>query len=303
MRRSRIFGAVVVLVLVAALATGVGKTLAADHPGMLSNVPSIVAPRPGLPFQYQLQTAPGVPFVRTGGIVLSLCRAPVAGGTRCIRPSVFDIDLYGPGGTTPNRTAVRDIVAAGGYAICYVDAGTWENWRPDAKSFPKSVLGRPNGWPGERWLDIRDRAVLLPIMTERVRRCRQAGFQAVEFDNVDGFTNDTGFPLTASEQLEYNRDLAAIAHRAGLAAGLKNDYSQVRTLEPTFDFAVDESCWIYRECQLLEPFVTHHKAVFDVEYGLSPARLRRYCFTVTRMGISGVGKNLSLFALPWEPCG
>lgn len=303
MRRSRAFGAALVLVLIATPAVGPGRARTADHVVVVSKVSQIVAPKPGLPFQYQLQTGPGSRFAATGGIDVSLCRAPAIGAKRCVRPRVFDIDLYGPNGTTPNATAVHDIVAAGSYAICYVDAGTWESWRPDANRFPSSVLGRPNGWPGERWLDIRDRAVLLPIMAGRVRKCREAGFQAVEFDNVDGFANDTGFPITASEQLTYNRDLAAVAHRAGLAAGLKNDYSQVRALEPVFNFAVDESCWIYRECHLLEPFVAHHKAVFDVEYGLSPARLRRYCSTVARMGISGVGKSLSLFALPWEPCG
>ena len=50
------------------------------------------------------------------------------------------------------------------YAICYIDAGTWENWRSDRGRFPDSVLGRGNGWPGERWLDIRRVDVLGPII-------------------------------------------------------------------------------------------------------------------------------------------
>jgi hypothetical protein len=292
-----------VLVLITASAVAVGQARTAGLLASRSRVPIIISPKPGSPLQYELQTGPGAKFATTGGIDVSICRAPVIGGPRCVRPRVFDIDLYGPDGTTPNVTAVRDIRATVAYAICYVDAGTWESWRPDADEFPRPVLGKPNGWPGERWLDIHDTSVLLPIMAKRVQKCRQAGFEGVEFDNVDGFANDTGFPLTASEQLVYNRDLAGIAQRDGLAAGLKNDYSQVRELEPLFNFAVDESCWIYSECQLLEAFVTHHKVVFDVEYGLNPSQLRRYCSTVARMGISGLGKRLSLFALPWEPCG
>jgi hypothetical protein len=41
----------------------------------------------------------------------------------------------------------------GRYSICYIDAGTWENWRADRGRFPDSVLGRGNGWPGERSFD------------------------------------------------------------------------------------------------------------------------------------------------------
>lgn len=34
------------------------------------------------------------------------------------------------------------------------------NWRPDAKRFPTSAVGKPiNHWPGERWLDLRDATV------------------------------------------------------------------------------------------------------------------------------------------------
>jgi hypothetical protein len=51
--------------------------------------------------------------------------------------------------------SVRALHALGKHVICYTDVGTWENFRPDAGRFPRSVLGRPNGWPGERWLDRR----------------------------------------------------------------------------------------------------------------------------------------------------
>lgn len=293
----------VLAVFAAASAPAVGHAQVARRPSRRSPVSRVVAPSPGSPFQYQLQIGPGTQFATTGGIDVSICRPPAGGGLRCARPQVFDIDLYEPDGTTPNAVAVRAIRARGAYAICYVDAGTWESWRPDARKFPRALLGKPNGWPGERWLDIADTAVLLPIMTARVRKCREAGFEGVEFDNVDGFANVTGFALTSAQQIAYNSDLAVIAHRYGLAAGLKNDYGQVRALEPLFNFALDESCWLYSQCRLLEPFVAHHKAVFDVEYGLSPRRLSRFCGAVTRMGISGVGKALSLFALPFIPCG
>jgi hypothetical protein len=40
--------------------------------------------------------------------------------------------------------------------ICYISAGSAENWRPDFQRFPKASLGKSlDGWPGEFWLDIR----------------------------------------------------------------------------------------------------------------------------------------------------
>ena len=40
--------------------------------------------------------------------------------------------------------------ALGKHVICYIDVGTAENFRPDYGSFPASVLGQRNGWPGEK---------------------------------------------------------------------------------------------------------------------------------------------------------
>jgi hypothetical protein len=62
--------------------------------------------------------------------------------------------------------------------------GTAERFRPDYARFPHSVLGRPNGWPGERWLDIRSLSVLEPIMTERFQMCREKGFDAIKPDDI-----------------------------------------------------------------------------------------------------------------------
>ena len=114
-------------------------------------------------------------------------------------------------------------------------------------------MGRSNGWPGERWLDIRKLGVLGPIMKARLDMCAAKGFDAVEFDNVDGYQNRTGFPLTAADQLAYNVFLANQAHLRGLSAVLKNDVGQIRALLPYFDFALNEQCHQYDECDRLEP--------------------------------------------------
>ena len=69
--------------------------------------------------------------------------------------------------------------------------------------------------------------VLGPLLEARMDLCRDKGFDAVEADNVDGYANRTGFPLTAADQLRFNRFLAAAAHARGLSIGLKNDLDQV----------------------------------------------------------------------------
>lgn len=258
----------------------------------------VVGPPPGAIWQYQLQPSASARFASSGGIDLALC-APRPGSGACLRPRVYDIDLYAADGTTPNARAVAAIHRRGGYAICYVDAGTWENWRPDARLFPRSLRGAANGWPGERWLDIRHPALLLRLLGRRVTACRAAGFDGVEFDNVDGYANHTGFPLSAADQRRFDRALAGLAHRAGLAAGLKNDFAQVGALEPAFDFAVDEQCVHYRECGTLRPFVAAGKAVYDVEYSGAPAS---FCARTQAAGIAAIAKQLALRARPWVPC-
>jgi len=165
--------------------------------------------------------------------------------------------------------------------------------RPDAGAFPDAVKGDSNGWSGERWLDIRRLDVLGPIMQRRLDLCKQKGFDAVEPDNVDGYTNSTGFPLTAADQLTYNRFLATAAHARGLSIGLKNDLDQAQTLEPDFDWALNEQCFQYNECGLLKPFSAAGKAIFEVEYNLDPAQ---FCPQARTLGIMSMKKKLSLDA-------
>jgi hypothetical protein len=88
-------------------------------------------------------------------------------------------------------------------------------------------------------------------------------------DNVDGYQNDPGFPVTAADQLEFNRFLATAAHSRGLAVGLKNDLDQIAKLVGDFDFAVNEQCHEFSECDQLQPFIAAGKPVFNAEYEAS----------------------------------
>jgi hypothetical protein len=202
-----------------------------------------------------------------------------------VNAQVYDIDAG-----TPEAT-VAQLHAMGRRVICYVDVGSWEPDRADAGKFPASVRGKKlDGWD-ESWLDIRQVDVLRPLIAARFDVCKSKGFDAVEPDNVDGYTNDTGFPLTAHDQLAYNTMVAQLAHQRGLAVALKNDIDQAATLAPSFDFAINEQCVEYDECDALEPFVAAGKAVLHVEYNES---LDASCGKLP--GFSSMRKHLSLDA-------
>ena len=206
-----------------------------------------------------------------------------------VNVSMYDIDLF----DNP-ATVVTALHAAGRKVVCYISAGTWEDWRPDAASFPAAVLGSGvSGWAGEKWLDIRRIDLLGPIMQARMDLCQQKGFDAIEPDNVDGYANPSGFPLTDQDQLTYNQWLASAAHARGLSVGLKNDLDQVAQLVGYFDWALNEQCFEYQECNLLAPFTSAGKAVFEVEYNLATTA---FCPQAVNLRFNAMKKNLALDA-------
>jgi hypothetical protein len=201
---------------------------------------------------------------------------------------MYDLDLF----DTPSNV-ITTLHAGGKRAVCYVSVGTWEEWRPDANQFPPSIRGQSNGWAGEVWLDIRRLDVLRPLMEARLDLCKAKGFDGVEPDNVDGYSNITGFPLTYGDQLAYNRFVADAAHARGLSVGLKNDVEQVADLVDWFDWTLNEECFRYQECGRLEPFVRKGKAVFHVEYGIAP---EKFCAATRPAGFSSLLKRRVLDA-------
>jgi hypothetical protein len=206
-----------------------------------------------------------------------------------VSAQVFDID-----GEQNTAGTVARLHALGARVICYFDAGGWEDYRSDASSFPESVKGNTiDGWPSERWLDVRQVSVLIPLMEKRVQDCKAKGFDAVEPDIQDGYTNSTGFPLTAADQLAYNKALAALAHRYGLGVALKNDPEQASEMAAVDDFAVVEECYQYSECSSYSPFIKAGKAVLHVEYKGTTAA---FCPSVTALGFSSMKKKLALDA-------
>ncbi len=174
---------------------------------------------------------------------------------------VYDID-----GQEATTDLVAKLHADGHVVICYFSAGSWENWRPDASAFPKSVIGNAlQGWAGENYLDVRSQAVR-DLMAKRMDSFKSKGCDGLEPDNVDLYSARTGFGITTADSINYDKWLAASGHQRGLTVALKNSSEVVEQVVSDFDFAIAEECFDYQECQAYSPFVTQNKAVLVAEY-------------------------------------
>ncbi len=208
--------------------------------------------------------------------------------------AAYDVDGFETG-----SGEVAALHAQGRHVVCYIDVGTAESFRPDYGSFPRMVLGHSNGWPGEKWLDIRQLSVIEPIMTARFRMCAEKGFDAVEPDNIEAFSNKSGFPITSQQQLAFNEWVAEEVHALGMAVLQKNDGQQTPQLSPYFDGALTEQCNQYRECSAFEPYLASGRPVLNAEYRLKDAK---FCGADDAAGIVGARFNLALDGRRFEPC-
>lgn len=203
---------------------------------------------------------------------------------------VLELDLF-----ETSAEQVKNLRERGVRTICYINAGAWENWRPDAREYPVTAIGRNfSGWPGERWLDVRAIELLKPVLRKRIELCRTKGFDGVEFDNVDGYANNTGFVLAARDQLAFNRWLASEARSRKLAVGLKNTLELVPDLVEAFDFAVSESCFTEGSCERLKPFRAADKAVYVIEYTNQRRKMERFCAEAADLDLQLIFKTKSL---------
>jgi hypothetical protein len=241
-------------------------------------------------------TRSAVPLLFLTSVVVSAWWNPIPGTTwqwqlqgnldASYQVQMYDLDMF-----NTTATIIQQLHAQNAKVICYINVGAYENWRPDASSFPQVVIGNSNGWPGENWLDIRRIDLLGPIMTNRFQMAQSIGCDGVEPDNVDGYENDSGFPLVYDDQITYNKWIAQQVHSLQMSVGLKNDLDQITDLIDDFDWALNEQCFEYQECDTLTPFISASKAVFQTEYNLD---VSQFCPEANQMHFSSIKKDLDL---------
>ena len=203
--------------------------------------------------------------------------------------NIYDIDYE------DNSTAVVSTLhGLGKKVIAYMSVGTWEDFRGDAGDFPAAIKGNTvGGFPDEKWLDIRDQTTLRDIMRARFDLAKAKGFDAVEMDNIDGYTNNPGFSFSAGDQLVYNLWLASAVHSIGLAAFFKNDTDQVNDVVDYYDGCVVEQAFEYGEADAYSPFILQNKPVLEAEYNIATSA---FCSDAIDLGFSAIHKNLNLNA-------
>jgi hypothetical protein len=196
------------------------------------------AVRPGMRLQYQLQGA----LDQTADADL------------------FVVDLF-----DTTSAQIEQLHARGRVVIAYVAAGSYEPWRPDVDTLPEAVIGEPlSGYPDEAWLDIRASSVR-QLLVGRLARAVDSGFDGVLLASLDAYLTQSGHPLTAADQLDYNRWLAQQAASRGLSVGLSSDWAHADQLATLYDFAMHLNCLVNARCAELGPFREHGQPVFDLE--------------------------------------
>lgn len=211
---------------------------------------------------------------------------------------VEGVDVYAVD-YTASQASIDAAKATGAKVMCYISAGSAEDWRPDYSEFPDGVIGNAyENWPGEWWLDTRNIGALAPIMRARMIACRDKGFDAIDADNVNGFENNTGFYITREDSIEYIIWLAEEAHSLGMAFSLKNSESLVEEVRYSVDMMQSESCFVYSNCANASKMSDIDKPVFAVEYeeAIDQSRFWEACGVAEQYSFSMVYRDIRLFA-------
>ncbi|MCR4264473.1 MAG: endo alpha-1,4 polygalactosaminidase [Candidatus Roizmanbacteria bacterium] len=232
--------------------------------------------------------------------------------------TVYDID-----GEKASATLVAQLHALGPNVkvICYFDGGVWEDYRSDAGKFPGSqnsgvpytgdpqyanvdIIGsKDQGWEGSYWMDIRRTDILRPLMDWRVKNwCKDKGFDAIEPDETEVWSNNNGFSISKAQNNVYNQMIAEIAHSYNLSVGLKGNTTEAGELVQYFDWTLNEECNEYGECNELLPFINANKAVFNIEYAVNPncTQMNNWHMNSARRDLDLVGPTQGSYR--YTPC-
>lgn len=203
---------------------------------------------------------------------------PAATGTAALWAAGAGFD-YQLGGASPVPDGVTVVVrdstdepAGAGYDVCYVNgfqSQPGEDW-PDELLLHRDsgeLLVDP-GWPDEHLFDTstaENRQALVDRLAPTVQGCADAGYDAVEFDNLDSYSRSQG-ALDLDDAVAFATLLVDRAHASGLSAGQKNtgELGARGRDEIGYDFAVVEECDLFDECATFTDVYGDH--VLDVEY-------------------------------------
>jgi hypothetical protein len=170
-----------------------------------------------------------------------------------------------------DRTAA---IASGLYNVCYINGFQIQ---PDEESFfmtmhPALILRDASDQPvidvewNEMLIDVSSaekRSELATLVGDWIAGCKQAGFDAIEIDNLDSFTRSQGL-LTENDAVAAISGMAEAAHASAMPIAQKNSAELVgRKAELGTDFVVAEECNAFDECQTYRDAYGDHVIVIE----------------------------------------
>ncbi len=225
--------------------------------------------------------------------------ATLPNGQPAPNPVVYDID-----GILNPASTVTSLHAAGDHVICYIEVGSAGSYYTAAQEGTATTyysqlqaagaLGaKVSGYP-EEYLDIGNPQTVTIIENMISQQCQQKGFDAVETDIDESYTDTTGFQLTKAIEEQYMTTLANYMHDIGLGWIIKNPDdtgdSYAADMEPLADGVLTEQCNQYGTCNHLSAY-QGHKAVFNAEYNLPTSS---FCPADIAAGFNGALFNVNL---------
>jgi hypothetical protein len=221
-------------------------------------------------------------------------------------PVIYDID-----GIINPASTVGALHARGKHVVCYIEVGAAGNYYSAAQEgistsyyqqlHNAGVFGtKVRGYP-EYYLNIQSPATVSIIESMISRQCAAKGFDAVETDIDEEYTDNSGFPLTKSIEESYMITLANYMHGLGLGWWIKNPDdtgdSYASDMYPYADAVLTEQCNQYSTCGALSAY-QGHKAVFNAEYHV---KTTSFCPKDIARGFNGARFNLGLTGVR-KPC-
>jgi hypothetical protein len=208
---------------------------------------------------------------------------------------VVDVDAF-----TTSAETVAALHAKGKKVIAYLSVGTLEDDRPDGSLLPAEVLGKKyTEWPHEKWIDIRQLDKIKPWLNSRINMILKKKFDAIEPDNLDGYTNTTGFPLTEKDAHNYMDYLITLAHENGLGIGQKNVPDVSADYAAKFDWVLTEDAFNQKWQLQVQPYIKLNKPVFAVEYSDVTSQSKfdnEFCPAAAKLGYTAIFKKRDLDA-------
>lgn len=116
---------------------------------------------------------------------------------------------------TATAGQVAQLRTDGAQPVCRLRVAVWEPHRSDADRFPSTALADHVGLFGDRWLDIRRWDALAPVLSDRLRLCREKGFEVVRLDG--DWAHPGGAGLTDADWRRFGARVSALADAHGLA--------------------------------------------------------------------------------------